>query len=225
MRHTDSQLVSGHNIDSGHKIAAGGPTHTGTPAVAGRDTTDETAARTRFTQLAARSSPFHLQETYRCPKSSRLHFVPSSPPPATTKLAAPRGTGPVHHARADAESVSPTNPDERHGRTRASSAGLRPPGPAPAVFLCPCSPERGALLWRTVSTAAEEWIPLIETPELMSTPAVINRTREEGIIIIIRRGECRSAVCSERMPDAERTQHRNQCQELVSEFLSMTVSL
>ena len=171
MRHTDSQLVSGHNIDSGHKIAAGGPTHTGTPAVAGRDTTDETAARTRFTQLAARSSPFHLQETYRCPKSSRLHFVPSSPPPATTKLAAPRGTGPVHHARADAESVSRTNPDERHGRTRASSAGLRPPGPAPAVFLCPCSPERGALLWRTVSTAAEEWIPLIETPELMSTPA------------------------------------------------------
>ena len=66
---------------------------------------------------------------------------------------------------------------------------------------------------------------VIETPELMSTPAVINRTREEGIIIIIRRGECRSAVCSERMPDAERTQHRNQCQELVSEFLSMTVSL
>ena len=219
MRHTDSQLVSGHNIDSGHKIAAGGPTHTGTPAVAGRDTTDETAARTRFTQLAARSSPFHLPETYRCPKSSRLHFVPSSPPPATTKLAAPRGTGPVHHARADAESVSRTNPDERHGRTRASSAGLRPPGPAPAVFLCPCSPERGALLWRTVSTAAEEWIPLrLPREELMSTPAVINSNPR-------RRGECRSAVCSERMPDAERTQHRNQCQELVSEFLSMTVSL
>ena len=186
MRHTDSQLVSGHNIDSGHKIAAGGPTHTGTPAVAGRDTTDETAARTRFTQLAARSSPFHLQETYRCPKSSRLHFVPSSPPPATTKLAAPRGTGPVHHARADAESVSRTNPDERHGRTRASSAGLRPPGPAPAVFLCPCSPERGALLWRTVSTAAEEWIPLIETPAPAAGRAYEYcscnklRTREEG---------------------------------------------
>ena len=186
MRHTDSQLVSGHNIDSGHKIAAGGPTHTGTPAVAGRDTTDETAARTRFTQLAARSSPFHLQETYRCPKSSRLHFVPSSPPPATTKLAAPRGTGPVHHARADAESVSRTNPDERHGRTRASSAGLRPPGPAAAVFLCPCSPERGALLWRTVSTAAEEWIPLIETPAPAAGRAYEYcscnklRTREEG---------------------------------------------
>ena len=186
MRHTDSQLVSGHNIDSGHKIAAGGPTHTGTPAVAGRDTTDQTAARTRFTQLAARSSPFHLQETYRCPKSSRLHFVPSSPPPATTKLAAPRGTGPVHHARADAESVSRTNPDERHGRTRASSAGLRPPGPAAAVFLCPCSPERGALLWRTVSTAAEEWIPLIETPAPAAGRAYEYcscnklRTREEG---------------------------------------------
>lgn len=147
MRHTDLQLVSGHNFDSGHKIAAGGPTHTGTPAVARYDGADRSKAYgTRFKQLAARSSPFHPPETYRCPKSSRLHFVPSSPTPATTQLAAPRGTGPVHHARADAESVSPTNPDERHGRTRASSAGLRPPGPASAFFLCPCSPERGALL-------------------------------------------------------------------------------
>ena len=188
MCHTDLQLVSGHNNDSGHKIAAGGPTHTGTLPWLG--------AIRRSRQQHSFWHAFHAARGAQLAfPSARNVPMPEKQPPAF------RSVQPAarHHTaggatrdrtrtpRTGGRGISqPTNPDERHGRTRASSAGLRPPWPAPALFLCPCSPERGALLWRTVSTVVEEWIPLIETQlereQLLYESSSCNklRTREEG---------------------------------------------
>ena len=164
MRHTDSQLVSGHNIDSGHKIAAGGPTHTGTPAAARlsicQKRTDARKAAACISFRPARRPP---------PQSWRRH---EGPDPYTT------------HGRTRNQSVRPTQTSGTAALVRAARACDRPGLPQ----LCSSAPALPSVVpsWRTVSTTAEEWIPLIETPAPAAGRAYEYcscnklRTREEG---------------------------------------------
>ena len=149
MRHTDSQLVSGHNIDSGHKIAAGGPTHTGTPAVAGRDTTEQTAAQllarvSRSSRRAARLSICQKHTDAR-KAAACISFRPARrPPPQSWR----RHEGPdpyTTHGRTRNQSVGPTQTSGTAALVRAARACDRPGLPplcssAPALpSVVPCS--------------------------------------------------------------------------------------